>query len=120
MFNVFINQLTVRQGADYDVLSGDAWAVLVVGHHPETVFSVLLQPSHGVGLTVYVDVLKDSEGGRGTFTRHLFDQKTDCKPPLQLRFQCHSIMFLFFFSLLSGILLCGDNGTNYTELVCIM
>lgn len=59
---MLIKLLTVRQGADGDVLSGDARPVLIVGHHTETVLRVLLQSSHGVGLTANVQVLKDRNG----------------------------------------------------------
>lgn len=53
-----LQSLTVRQRADDDVLSGDARAVLVVGHHTEAVLGVLLQPGHGVSLTINVNILK--------------------------------------------------------------
>lgn len=59
-----VNQLTIRQGADNNVLRGDTWTVLVVGHHTETVLCVLLQSSQSVGLTVYVNVLTDREQRR--------------------------------------------------------
>lgn len=53
----FLNQLTIRKGADNNVLSGDACTVLVVGHHTQTVLGVLLQPSQNVRLRVYVVIL---------------------------------------------------------------
>lgn len=53
-----IHQLTVGQRADDDVVGGDARAVLVVGHNAEAVLRVLLQPRHGVGLSVHVHVLQ--------------------------------------------------------------
>lgn len=59
-----VNQLTIRQGANNNVLSGDTWAVLVVGHHTETIFCVLLQPSQSVGLSVYVNILTEKEQRR--------------------------------------------------------
>lgn len=55
----FISPLTVRQGANDNVLSGDARTVPVVGHHTETVLSVLLQPRHAVRLAVYVNILNE-------------------------------------------------------------
>lgn len=51
--------LTVRQGANDNVLSGDARTVSVVGHHTETVLCVLLQPRHAVRLAVYVNILNE-------------------------------------------------------------
>lgn len=55
----FISPLTVRQGANDNVLSGDARTVPVVGHHTETVLCVLLQPRHAVRLAVYVNILNE-------------------------------------------------------------
>lgn len=56
---LFINQLTVRQSANDYILSGDTWPVLVVGHHAEAVLGVLPQSGQGVGLNVYVNILKE-------------------------------------------------------------
>lgn len=54
----FIISLTIRQGADHHILSGDPWSVLVVGHHTKTVLRIFLQSCHGVRLTVDIHVLK--------------------------------------------------------------
>lgn len=50
--------LTVGQRSDRHVLGRDAGAVLVVGHHTETVLGVLLQAVQSVRLAVRVDVLE--------------------------------------------------------------
>lgn len=57
--------LTVGQRSDHHVLGGDAGAMLVVGHHAETVLGVLLQAAQSVRLAVRVDVL---EGEKNTMT----------------------------------------------------
>lgn len=51
-------KLTVRQRADHNILSGDARAVFVVCHNPETVLCKLPEARHGVGQTRDVHVLQ--------------------------------------------------------------
>lgn len=51
-------KLTVRQRSDRNVVGGDARAVFVVRHHPETVLCELLELRHGVGQTRDVHVLQ--------------------------------------------------------------